>query len=210
MLNGKPLIAYTIASAKTSKFLDRVILSSEDPEIIDVAKKLDLEVPFIRPNDLAEDKSPTLPVIKHALNYFKSKGIHYDAVCLLQVTSPFRSEGFIDKAIETFKSKGTDALISVLEVPHEYNPHWTFKPNKEGQLEIATGDKQIISRRQDLPPAYYRDGAIYITKSEVIINQDSLYGKSISFIQSDPNRHVNIDTLDDWNKAETLVKNYTS
>mgnify|MGYP000247572593 FL=1 len=64
LLNGKPLIAYTIASAKTSKFLDRVILSSEDPEIIDVAKKLDLEVPFIRPNDLAEDKSPTLPVIK--------------------------------------------------------------------------------------------------------------------------------------------------
>ena len=111
-MNGKPLIAYTIASAKTSKFLDRVILSSEDPEIIDVAKKLDLEVPFIRPNDLAEDKSPTLPVIKHALNYFKSKGIHYDAVCLLQVTSPFRSEGFIDKAIETFKSKGTPAYKS--------------------------------------------------------------------------------------------------
>lgn len=171
-----------------------------------VAEGLGLEVPFKRPNNLAEDKSPTLPVIQHALNYYKNKGIHYDAVCLLQVTSPFRAECFIDQAIETFTNQRSDSLISVLEVPHEYNPHWTFKPNNKGTLEIATGDEQIITRRQELPPAYYRDGSIYITKSEIITEKDSLYGNSISYIKSDPKRHVNIDTINDWIKAEKLVK----
>ena len=199
-------MAYTVASANAAKNLSRVILSSDDSDIISVANSLDLEVPFVRPKNLAEDKSPTLPVIQHALDYFEAKGHVFDAVCLLQVTNPFRPSGFIDKAIETFKQHDTDSLVSVLEVPHEFNPHWTFKPNQDGHLKIATGEDQIITRRQELPPAYYRDGAIYLTKTSVIRSQNSLYGKSISYIVNDPKRHVNIDTLADWDKATALVK----
>ena len=109
----------------------------------------------------------TLKGLSKKLKWFESKGKQFDAICLLQPTSPFRPKGFLDKAIETFIEKQTDALVSVLEVPHQYNPHWTFEPNKNGILHIATGEKNIISRRQELPKAYHRDGSIYITKTKM-------------------------------------------
>ncbi|TDQ19623.1 N-acylneuraminate cytidylyltransferase [Algoriphagus boseongensis] len=205
-LAGKPLLAYTYESAKESDLLTKTILSSDDLAIIQEAKRLGMEVPFIRPSDLAEDSSPTLPVIVHALNYFSAIGEFFDAVCLLQVTNPFRRKGFIDEAIKKFKETNADALVSVLPVPHEFNPHWVFEPNANGMLSIATGEKKIISRRQDLPPSYFRDGAIYLTKTEVILKQNSLYGASLAYLIGDQERYVNLDTMQDWVKAEQLVK----
>ena len=207
LLGGKPLLEYTSEIALASKFLSKVVLSSDDDKIIDIAKGLGVEVPFKRPSNLAEDASPTLPVIKHVLQFYKDKGEHFDAVCLLQVTSPFRTLGFLDEAIEKFIAKGTDSLVSVQEVPHEYNPHWTFKTNEEGNLKIATGEEKIIPRRQELPLAYHRDGSVYITKTNVIEEQNSLFGDSIAFLVTPKENYVNIDTLKDWKKAENMVKN---
>ena len=206
LLNGKPLLQYTTEVALQSSYLSKVVVSTDDDAIMSVAKDLGVEVPFKRPANLAQDSSPTLPVILHALEYYESQGEKFDAVCLLQATSPFRSLEFLDQAIMKFKESGADSLVSVLEVPHEYNPHWTFKESSEGILEIATGDTAIISRRQELPKAYHRDGSIYITKTTVLTGQRSLYGKSISYIQSDSENYVNIDTLSDWKKAEALSK----
>jgi len=207
LLGRKPLIAYTIESAKNAKGLTQVILSSDCDEIIKTARDYGLEVPIKRPENLATDESPTILTVIHALEYFKEKGIEFDAVCLLQVTNPFRTSEFIDKAIEKFKNSKADALISVLEVPHEYNPHWIFEKNTKGNLEISTGETELISRRQDLPVAYYRDGSIYMTKTEVILNQQSLFGKSIAYIEADKTTHVNIDTMKDWEKAEKMLLN---
>mgnify|MGYP005989681911 CR=1 FL=1 len=206
LLGGKPLIQYTSEIALESKLLTKVVLSSDDDAIIKVANDLGLEVPFKRPINLAKDISPTLPVIKHAIDYYKSIGEFYDAVCLLQVTSPFRTVQFLENAIKKFISSDTDSLISVLEVPHEYNPHWTFEVNKKGSLSISTGEKHIIPRRQDLPKAYHRDGSIYITKTSVIEELNSLYGESISYIESPKEFYVNIDTIQDWDKAEMMMK----
>lgn len=208
LLGGKPLLQYTSEVALKSKLLSQVILSSDDDEIIDTAKNLGLEVPFKRPENLSGDKSQTLHVIKHALKYFEKMGVFYDAVCILQVTSPFRSVDFLEKAISKFIKNNTDSLISVLKVPHEYNPHWTFKKNRKNKLEISTKDDVLISRRQDLPEAFYRDGSIYITKTNVIQKENSLYGDSISYIESNINFHVNIDTNKDWKKAEEILKKY--
>ncbi len=205
-LAGKPLLEYTFESAKESKLLSKVILSSDDGDIIEIAKQIGLEVPFTRPNDLAKDESPTLPVIAHALRFFEEKGEKYDAVCLLQTTYPFRRKGLIDEAIAEFQRTGAEALVSVLPVPHEFNPHWVFEPGENGFLNIATGEKQIIPRRQDLPISYFRDGAIYITRSEVILSQNSILSEKLAFIVGDENRYVNLDTMEDWNKAELLVK----
>ena len=205
LLGNKPLLEYTSSIALKSNFLDKVILSSDDDKIINVAKDIGLEVPFKRPNNLAEDKSPTLPVILHALEYFEKQGEYFDAVCLLQVTSPFRTVNFLNKAIQTFIEKNTESLVSVLEVPHEYNPHWTFIENKEGNLKIATGESEIIPRRQELPKAYHRDGSIYITRTSVLKEQKSLFGKTISHIVSPQENYVNIDTLKDWEKAELII-----
>ena len=138
----------------------------------------------------------------HALNLLESKGRNYDAVCLLQPTSPFRQPGFIDEAIKKFINNDSDCLLSVLKVPHEYNPHWTFLENENGTLKIATGENEIIKRRQDLPNAYFREGSIYITKTAILREKHSFYGESIGFIESDPNYFCNIDTMKDWEIAE--------
>ncbi len=204
LLGGKPLIQYTIEAALQSEMLERIIVSTDSQSIATVAKQLGADVPFIRPMELAQDDTPTLPVIQHALKWLEQRGQQYDAVCLLQPTTPFRPVGFIDQAIEGFKQSGADSLVSVLPVPAEYNPHWTFEPNERGFLKIATGEKQIIPRRQELPSAYIRDGAIYITKVQVIVELNSLYGNLIDFIVSEESTHVNLDTLDDWERALEL------
>jgi len=204
-LNGKPLIQYTAEVALESELIDTLVLSSDDNEIIEVAKKIGIDVPFVRPKDLAQDKSPTFPVIIHALEYYKSIGIEFDAVCLLQVTSPFRSVDFLNKAINKFINQDADSLVSVQEVPHEYNPHWVFKPNDSEELKLVTGEKEIISRRQNLPKTYHRDGSIYITKTSVLLHKNSLYGNKIAYIESPKEWYVNIDTMKDWDQAVELV-----
>jgi CMP-N-acetylneuraminic acid synthetase len=205
ILQGKPLIQYTVEAAKSAKKLTSLILSSDDAAIIEVAKKLNLEVPFVRPKHLAEDKSPTLGVIQHALKFYEDQHIYFDAVCLLQVTSPFKTGKFIDKSIEKFIESKCDALVSVQKVPDEYNPHWTFKKDERGNLELFTGEKEIISRRQDLPEVYHRDGLIYITKTSVLLKQNSLYGSKLACIKSPSDYTINIDTIEDWNKAESFL-----
>lgn len=200
ILGDKPLIAYTIEQALQSDLLSRVIVSTDDPEIMATALKFGAEAPFTRPAALAHDAAASISVVVHAIEFLESKGEFYDAVCLLQPTSPFRESGFIDKAIAKFKKDGTDGLVSVLPVPHEFNPHWVFKPDQNGLLSIATGDSEIIKRRQDLPEAFFRDGSVYITKTETL-KRGSFYGDKIGFIKSNPDFYVNIDTIDDWQIA---------
>lgn len=206
VLHGKPLLQYTVESAKTATKLTQVVVSTEDDALFMLAQKLGVTPPFKRPLELAQDTSGSLDVVRHAILALKEQGQEFDAVCLLQVTNPFRAKGMIDTAITAFIEAQTDALVSVLPVPHEYNPHWVFEPDTKGHLKVATGEMQIIKRRQDLPPAFIRDGAIYLTKTEVILQENSLFGTSVGYIVSDPQRHVNIDTLQDWKKAEELAK----
>ncbi len=198
-------MAFTVDSIDQSRLLHRTIISSDDEEILDVARSLNLEVPFVRPSNLAEDSTPTLPTIIHALDFFESQGERFDAVCILQLTSPFRRAGLIDEGIELMEKEGFDSVISVLEVPHEFNPHWVFENNSNGGLKIATGEDEIIPRRQELPKAFYRDGGLYLTKTEVLRQKKSLYGNKIGHVLGDSIRHVNLDTMEDWEKAEELV-----
>jgi CMP-N,N'-diacetyllegionaminic acid synthase len=134
-LGGKPLIAYTIESALQSALLTKVIVSTDSLEIMEIAQQWKAEVPFQRPAELAEDDTTSLAVVQHSLRFYEEKGEGFDAVCLLQPTSPFREAGFIDGAIRQFMLSNADALVSVLPVPHEFNPHWTFKTNDKGFLD---------------------------------------------------------------------------
>lgn len=202
LLHGKPLLQYTFESAQDSKLLTHVILSSDNLEIIETAHKIGLEVPFVRPQELATDTASSIDVVLHAIDFMERKGLFYDAICLLQPTSPFRKSGFIDKAIEKFISQKSDSMISVLKVPHEFNPHWVFEEDATGNLKIATGEDEIIKRRQELPNAYYRDGSLYLTKMEVLKNKKSFYGNTIGYIENDPEFYCNIDTMKDWELAE--------
>ena len=206
LLGDKPLLQYTIEAALDSKKLDRVIFSSEDETLRSMAKDLGVEVPFVRPEALATDVAGSLEVVQHALGFFEERGEHFDAVCLLQVTHPFRTAKDIDKAIEKFNQLQTDSLISVIEVPHTFNPHWVFEVNENNLLKIATGETSIIKRRQELPKAFIRDGAIYVTKTNVLMKGNSFYGNSISYLELDAKKYVNIDTEEDWEKAANILK----
>ena len=204
ILGNKPLIVYTIEQALKSSLLGKIIVSTDDYSIVEIAKKMGVSLPFLRPKVLSSDTASSISVVQHAVDFMEKQGEYFDAVCLLQPTSPFRENGFIDKAILTFTQKKSDALVSVLQVPQQFNPHWVFESNQNDQLYIATGDKEIIKRRQDLPKAFFRDGSIYLTKIEVV-KKGSFFGESLCYIENNPDLYVNIDTLEDWNRAEKIL-----
>lgn len=206
MLGELPLLGYTALAAKNAKKLTKVIISTDCLEIKKVAESFGIDAPFLRPDHLATDTAASIDVVMHALQFLEEKGEFYDAICLLQPTSPFRKYGFIDEAIQKFISNDSDALVSVLPVPHEFNPHWVFESNENGFLTIATGEHEIIKRRQELPEAYFRDGSIYLTKTNVV-KKGSFFGNTLGYIENNPNFYVNIDTEKDWEKAENILIN---
>ena len=124
LLCGKPLLEYTAQAALASRLLSRVILSTEDEEIAEAGRRCGLEVPFLRPQELAADDTPMLPVIEHAVRWVEERGERFDAICLLQPTNPLRRAEEIDGCIELLIGTGADSVVTVLPVPAEYNPHW--------------------------------------------------------------------------------------
>ena len=206
ILGNHPLIAHTINSALKINF-SKLIVSTDDVEIATVAEKYGAEVPFIRPSLLASDDASSFSVIEHAVKFFKRKNILFKAVCLLQPTYPFKTEKLINDCIKKLNDKRFDSIVSVLEVPHTYNPHWVFKlNNRTNMIEKLNIPKNNITRRQDLPNYFHRDGAVYLSRTSNILTDKSIYGKNIGYVISDKSRYVNIDTIEDWNKAELIYK----
>lgn len=203
LLGGKPLLVHTAEAALAARRLSRVVLTTDDEGIAEVGRGCGLEVPFLRPAELAKDDTPTLPVLQHAVAELEKTGDRFDAVCLLQPTSPFRRAGDIDGCIELLETEGLDAVVSVLPVPPEHNPHWVYFRDGDGLLRLATGEDQPIPRRQELPPAFHRDGSVYVTRRDVLMEGNSLYGRRLGGYLAD-SRSVNLDTPADWERAERL------
>ncbi len=202
-LGGKPLLVHTAEAALAARLLSRVVLTTDDEGIAEVGRACGLEVPFLRPAKLAMDDTPTLPVLQHVVTELEKTGDRFDAVCLLQPTSPFRRAGDIDGCIELLETEGLDAVVSVLPVPPEHNPHWVYFREGDGLLRLATGEDQPIPRRQELPPAFHRDGSVYVTRRNVLMEGNSLYGRRLGGFLAD-SRSVNLDTPADWERAERL------
>jgi len=205
VLCGKPLLAFTVESSKQAKRLTRTILTTEDNEIAEVGRELGVDVPFLRPAELAKDDTPTFDVVLHAVNELESQGEFYDSVCLLQPTNPLRRAADIDGCIELLETSGADSVISVLPVPDTYNPKWVYWRNAKGEMALSTGEKSPVARRQDLPSAFHRDGSIYVTRRNVLYDYQNLYGEKVLGYELDPQRCVNIDTNEDWALAERML-----
>jgi CMP-N-acetylneuraminic acid synthetase len=206
LLGGRPLLQWTADAALAAERLARVVLSTDDLEIAEIGRACGIDVPFLRPAELARDDTPTLPVVQDVLRRLEEGGERYDAVCLLQPTSPFRSADDIDACIELLESSAADSVISVLRVPAEYNPHWVYFRDGDGALQLSTGEPQPIPRRQALPPAYHRDGTVYVTRRDAVLEEGSLYGARTVGYEMDPRRSVNIDTEADWDRAERMLE----
>jgi CMP-N,N'-diacetyllegionaminic acid synthase len=206
LLAGKPLLQYTAEAALGAKRLARVILSTEDEEIAGVGRKCGLEVPFMRPPELAQDDTPTLPVLQHAVRRLEEAGDRYDAICLLQPTAPFRRPEEIDGCVDLLIETGADSVITVLPVPPEHNPHWVYFQDVQGFLRLSTCEDTPIPLRQMLPPAFHREGSVYVTKREVLLERNSLYGSKVEGYLMTASASVNIDTTEDWQRAEELLQ----
>lgn len=205
-LNGRPLLSYTADAALASKLLNRVVLSTEDEEIAAVGRDCGLDVLFLRPVELAQDTSPTLPVIQHAVNYLSEMGENYDVVCLLQPVTPLRSSQVIDGCISLMSGSGADTVITISKVPTQFNPRFVYFLNDEGVLEYSMGGQTKPIRRQDVPDAYVREGSVYLVTLDTIKQKNSLFGDKVLGYEINPEDSVNIDDQDDWDRAETMLR----
>lgn len=201
LLNGKPLIAYSIDAAHKSARLSRTIVSTDDEEIMSVARFAGGDVPFLRPPSLAQDMSPVLGAIFHTLDFVEKEGTSVDAVVLLQPTSPFRTNRHIDEAIELFERTGADTVTSVCHAQHHPYYSWTLR-NRE-LTPFFTLAHQAMTR-QELPPAFFENGSIFVIKRAVLAS-GTLYGNKIVSYLMDQHNSIDIDTPDDLAWARFIL-----
>ncbi|PYX44546.1 MAG: acylneuraminate cytidylyltransferase [Acidobacteria bacterium] len=206
LLDGEPLLAYTARAAQKSARLSRVLLSTDDAEIAATGKSVGLEVPFVRPSALAQDSTPMIEVVLHAIHWAESQGEHYDAICLLQPTSPLRSAKTIDRCISELWEREADCAISVRPVPLEYNPHWVYMETPEGLLKPSVGGDEPITARQLLPPAYHRDGLVFAARTQSVLAHKSLYGTRTVGVVSPEEEACDLDSQEQWEWLEKRMK----
>lgn len=204
ILNGRPLIGYVINDALNSTLIDDVVVTTDSPEIASIARTLGAETPFLRSPKLATAEAKSIDVVIDAIEQLMAESREYDLVCLLQPTSPFKPEGFIDNAINKLIETKGDSLVSVQSVPHHYSPYWTFKCKNEYLLPVI--NETIPTRRQDLPQTFVRDGSIYIFRPMDVLNKLNLMSGKLAFIEKESKYNCNIDTQEDWELAVKISK----
>lgn len=199
--NGHPLIAYTVAAARGSRYVDTVVATTDSPEIASVAKAYGAEAPFLRPPELAQDESKTIDAVMHAVDAMDSLDRAHDIVVLLQPTSPLRRSKEIDEAIETFFSHGRLGLASVSEASE--NPVLTRRIDKSGVMHPILSVPSTI-RRQDMPKFWHVDGAVYINRTDELTPETSLNDNPIAYVMPSL-RSSDIDDIEDFLRAEKIL-----
>jgi len=212
MLNGLPLISYTINSAIESNCLDRIIVSTDHEEISNVAQDFGAEVPFKRPADISEDVD-TEYVLKHAINYLeKEENYAIDAIVLLQPTSPFRSADTIKKCVELYKNNtDADSVVSINNIEGN-RPEWMLSLNEKNKIKpyntpFFDGDDPVIklAARQSFPKLYRQNGVVYVTKRDLIMNKTLVIGPSSYAVVTTEKEAIDIDTQTDFLIAEAIM-----
>jgi CMP-N-acetylneuraminic acid synthetase len=214
-LAGKPLILYTIEAALTCGAFDRVILSTDDEQAAALAREAGCDVPFMRPAALAADDTPHLPVMQHALAWLRDHdGYEPDSVMTLLPTSPLRQPAHLREAVALQRSSGADSVIGVDELPPHFNPMRVVSIDSEGWARLFVGGapvKRRPGRRQDMPPAWVMNGAIYLFKTQFLFDplEPNLYGERVAAMVMPPPYGLNLDEPEDWDHAERILPTLT-
>ncbi|MGB6064907.1 MAG: acylneuraminate cytidylyltransferase family protein [Desulfomonilaceae bacterium] len=202
---GKPLIAWTVEAALAATLLDRVIVSTESSQIVEVALRYGAEAPFMRPENLAQDDTPGVAPVLHAAEWLEeNQGYRPDLIMLLQPTSPLRISEDIDNAIALAVKRKADAVVSVtLAGAH---PFWMKRIHYDGRMTDFIKLDRPIDRRQDLPPLYVLNGAIYLARYEVLMEWKTFdTDNTFSFVMP-PERSLDVDTPWDLYLADLVLK----
>jgi CMP-N,N'-diacetyllegionaminic acid synthase len=203
LVGGRPLLAYTADAVKQSARLTRAIVSTDDEKIADAARSLGLDVPFMRPSSLAADDTPMLPVLQHAMHAMAADGFHADVIVLLQPTSPLRRGEHIDAAIVWLERAGGDSVVSVVEVPHQFNPVSVMRVD-DGLL-FPFLDGPAVVRRQDKPRLFARNGPAVLAVRASVIAGGSLYGNKSWPLVMKPEESLDVDTAWDLSLVESVL-----
>lgn len=203
---GKPLIYYSIKpalEAKEAGIIDEVIVSTDDQEIANISRKYGASVPFLRPSELSDDKAKSVDLMIHAHDFFASKDLVFDAILLLQPTSPLRTYGDIEKAVSIFKDKDAVSLISCYKANiHEYNLY-----HQSGDWAIGLNPKHNLGiRRQEIEDLYVRNGAFFLVKSDYMIKEKKPFDEKPAMYVMPYERSVNIDTMDDIELVREYIR----
>lgn len=205
LINGRPLIEYTIEQAQKSRVFDNIVISTDSKKISSIAKKMGLDVWFLRPKRLASDTAPKIPVIVHALKkaetYFKKQ---YSTIVDLDATSPLREVGDIHNSLKKFKSENCANLITVCK--SRKNPYFNMVEKINDKFVLVKESKIPIIRRQDAPEIYEMNASIYIWSRSQLLSNDQLINKSTSCYIMPEHRSIDIDSDDDFRYVEYLMK----
>ncbi len=206
LLADKPLIAWTIEAALQSRGLSRVIVSTDDYEIAQVACQWGAEVPFMRPPELAQDNSPSFLAVEHAIRWLEEHdNTQPDYIMLLQPTTPLRAPEDIDTAIQIAEARNAVAVVSVCRMDH--HPYLSKRILEDGTLADFVSNDMAYLRRQDLPPAYALNGAIYLNRRESLLHDRTFGPQGTYGYIMPPDRSLDIDSPWDFYLAELILKN---
>lgn len=206
---GKPLLAYTCEAALGSRHLSRTLLSTDDLAIAQVGRACGIEVPFMRPEELSRDDTPSLPVAQHAVKWLaEHENWHADILVLLQPTSPLRQSRHIDEAVEVLLDSDADSVVSVVEVPHNFSPYKVLRCENGRLSDFWDGPENLArTRRQNLPKLFARNGpALLITRAEVLMDKNSFYGDFTAPYEMTSRDSLDIDSHDELELAELLLR----
>ena len=203
-LAGHSLLQYVRDAARDAVRLNRTILSTDDDEIAAEGRKVGLEVPFKRPAELARDDTPMLDVIHHAIAWVESHGETPTFVVLLQPTSPLRRGKHIDDVVSLLMKSEADSVVTVVEVPKHLSPDYVMKI-EGGALRPFLPEGARVTRRQDVRPAYYRDGTVYAFRRDTIDRFGNIYGDRCLPLVIEPSESLSIDSPEDWAAAERIL-----
>ncbi|MBV8731425.1 MAG: acylneuraminate cytidylyltransferase family protein [Acidobacteriia bacterium] len=205
-LLGKPLLAWTAEAALSAKRLSRTVLSTDNEEIAETGRQCGLEVPFLRPPELARDETPTIPVLQDVVRKLEASGDRYDAVLTLQPTNPLRLSSDIDGAISLLENTGADSVISFADVGERHPARMKFIGPDGRVVDPPFAESFEGQPRQSLPKLYLRDGSIYLTRTTVLLEQGSLKGRDCRAWIIPPERSCNIDTEFDLFLVEQMIR----
>ncbi|KPK42814.1 MAG: CMP-N-acetlyneuraminic acid synthetase [Omnitrophica WOR_2 bacterium SM23_29] len=203
-LLGKPLILWTIEQAKNSKYIDRIIVSTDDKEIARISKKYGAEVPFMRPKKLAGDNVKGIKVVSHAVAWLQKNNSVFELLMLLQPTSPLRTSKDIDAAIKLLFKKNAQAVISITETDH--HPYFSNTLPSNGRMANFLRPESINKNRQELPAFYRLNGAIYLAYVSYIKKKKNFLGKNTFAYTMPSERSIDIDSEIDFKLAELLLR----
>jgi len=205
-LCGKPLIAWSIEAGLKSKYIDELVVSTDYQDIADIAKEYGANVPFLRPDYLASDTATSFDAVKHTIDFYKNElGKEFDYIVLLEPTSPLREIEDIDLAIEKLLSSSAESIVGISKT-EDQNPAFLINKDQDNYLSGYENKDMKVLRRQDISDVYFFEGTIYISQTNILLNEETFYHKNTIGYEVPKYKSLEIDDIDDFIMVEAIMK----